>query len=194
MNGQLYQIPVQHEACLTSPNIIYYRRDQRDGGDTKIGWPCFLIADRRKSKAIEQSTNADGSEDRQGNGTEDRLELDQQKGGMADRHLYHRKEFQHIHDVKAENKIQRVYQQKLRYHHQAHGQGYVLDIKAEIGRHHKPFFLQIAGHHKQHQNTVGYVIADLQPYADLWILPDSKSQKGHKHGKQYKNPNPTGDQ
>ena len=74
------------------------------------------------------------------------------------------------------------------------GQGYVLDIKAEIGRHHKPFFLQIAGHHNQHQNTVGYVVADLQPYADLRIFPDPKSQKGHKHGKQYKNPNPTGDQ
>ena len=64
MNGQLDKVTVQRELCLTSPENVYYRRDQSDGGYAQIGEKGLFIAYRRKSQAIKQNTDADRSENR----------------------------------------------------------------------------------------------------------------------------------
>ena len=69
------QITAQHEHRFTAPENIYYRRNQRNNDDAKIGKPGLFVAYRCKTKAVEQSADADGREDRQDDSTDDGLEL-----------------------------------------------------------------------------------------------------------------------
>ena len=111
---------------------------------------------------------------------------------MADGHFYDRQALQHIINVDAANE-QSAEQQKLRSRNQPHGQHYVLQIMAHISCYHEPFFLQVTQHQDKHQEAVGDVVNDLQPYAELPLLPEVESHEGQKHGKQDENPQPTRD-
>lgn len=149
----------------------------------------MIVAYGRKSEAIEQSADADRSKDRQSNGAEDWLKIDQKKRRMADRHLCHREIIQQIFNIRAE-KVQSPQQNKLNKRNKTDGQRRVLEVKARVGRQHKPFILKIRAHKRKQQNAVENMVTDLKPHADLYLIPKPKPQKRHKHRNQNKNPYP----
>ena len=187
MDGQSDEVAVQHELCVPSPENVNGRRDQRDNGYAKIGEPRPFVAYRRKSQAVEQRTDAEGRKDRKDKRAKNRFQVHRKKGRVTDSHLCYREVVQHTTDaVPAYG--QEAQQDQLCTQDQAYGQKHVLQVVFYLGGHHEPFVFQVAGNQKQHDETVDDMIDNLQPYADLRLLPEACPQKGHKHGHQHENP------
>ena len=74
MQGQAYKVSAQLETYLASPKNVYYMRDQRKYSYAQICHPRFFTAYRCKAKAIEQSANTDGHDNRHYDSAEERLE------------------------------------------------------------------------------------------------------------------------
>ena len=75
MNGQPYQVAVQLKGFVPSPEKIDDGRYQGDNGYAQICQPGLLVADRRKAKAVEQSADTDGDENRQDKGAQNAEDL-----------------------------------------------------------------------------------------------------------------------
>lgn len=104
MNGKLYKVTAEYAICFSSPENIDDRRNQRKKRYAQIGQPWFFVAYRRKGEAVVQTADADGRENRQDNGAENRLKRNEQQRRLTDSHFNHRKAFQHIRDIEAEKR------------------------------------------------------------------------------------------
>ena len=192
MNGQRRQVSKNSPCIIVTPQNVHEGRDHRNDGDAQISQPGLLVAYRREAKAVEQAADADRREQRQGNGADDGLNRNRGQGSMTDGHFNDGKTFQRVEDIQTA-KVQHAQQRKLSHRDQTYGDHDVIEIETGIGGHHEPFFLQIAADHHQQKEAVGYVVDDIQPYADLRLLPNSESDEGQEHREKNENPYPTRD-